>query len=246
VAYQKVIADQGAKRINARWGHPAYPGISRAGREFDGELLREPLPNAGAQNLVCLTTDKRPADQTENARSLGTIITFGKVRILDLGDLTWDKEMELVCPANKLGHVDIFIVSHHGSLQSNSPALLAAISPRIALWIMVRTKEFTLVVGHHQEPLQSSRTSGSFIFRMKAAWRTIPSDPRSPPRGTGCGQLSETIGLARRQPGSLNSRTKAPNITPFAVRRPTAARESLRFDQARCICNDADRKKGRG
>jgi hypothetical protein len=61
------------------------------------------------------------------------IITFGKVRILDLGDLTQDKEVELVCPINKLGPVDIFIVSHHGWLQSNSRALLTAISPRIAI-----------------------------------------------------------------------------------------------------------------
>lgn len=91
------------------------------------------MPGAGAQNPACSTTERRPADQTENARSLDTIITFGKVRILDLGDLTWDKELELVCPINKLGSVDTFIVSHHGSYQSNSPALLAAISPRIAI-----------------------------------------------------------------------------------------------------------------
>ncbi len=134
VAYQKVIADQGAKRITAKVGDILpIRGFRAQVVSSDGELLRKPLPNAGAQNPVCSTTDKRPADQTENARSLGTIITFGKARILDLGDLTWDKEMELVCPANKLGHVDIFIVSHHGSLQSNSPALLAAISPRIAI-----------------------------------------------------------------------------------------------------------------
>jgi competence protein ComEC len=91
------------------------------------------LPGAGAQNAACRTTENRPSDQTENARSLGTIVTFGKVRILDLGDLTWDKEVELVCPTNKLGPADIFIVSHHGWLQSNSPALLTAISPRIAI-----------------------------------------------------------------------------------------------------------------
>ena len=91
------------------------------------------MPGAGAHNAGCPTADKRPADRTENGRSLGTIITFGKVRILDLGDLTQDKELELVCPINKLGPADIFIVSHHGSLQSNSPALLTAISPRIAI-----------------------------------------------------------------------------------------------------------------
>ena len=57
----------------------------------------------------------------------------GKLRILDLGDLTWDKEMELVCPVDKLGPVDIYIVSHHGSSQSNSPALLNGITPRVAI-----------------------------------------------------------------------------------------------------------------
>ena len=39
----------------------------------------------------------------------------------------------MVCPTNKLGHMDVFIVSHHGLFQSNSPALVAAISPRIAI-----------------------------------------------------------------------------------------------------------------
>jgi competence protein ComEC len=64
---------------------------------------------------------------------LGTLITFGKLNILDLGDLTRDKEMELVCPINKLGAVDIYIISHHGWYQSSSPAFLNAIAPRVAI-----------------------------------------------------------------------------------------------------------------
>jgi competence protein ComEC len=132
--YQKAVADHGVKRIIAKVGDILpIQGFRAQVVSSDGELLQKPLPEAGAQNLACATTERRPADQTENARSLGTMITFGKVRILDLGDLTWDKELELVCPVNKLGAVDIFIVSHHGWLQSNSPALLAAISPRIAI-----------------------------------------------------------------------------------------------------------------
>jgi competence protein ComEC len=75
----------------------------------------------------------RPADQTENSRSLGTEITFGKLKILDLGDLTWDKEMQLMCPTNKIGRVDILVVSHHGWYQSSSPALVDAIHPRVAI-----------------------------------------------------------------------------------------------------------------
>ena len=38
-----------------------------------------------------------------------------------------------MCPTNKLGRVDILVVSHHGWNQSSSPALVHAIHPRIAI-----------------------------------------------------------------------------------------------------------------
>ena len=98
-----------------------------------GQGRLEVLHGAGEQNAACKDSETRPADKTENLRSLGTIFTFGKLKILDLGDLTWDKEMELMCPANKLGHVDIYIVSHHGWSQSSSPALVWGIAPRVAI-----------------------------------------------------------------------------------------------------------------
>jgi competence protein ComEC len=133
-AYQKLVSSQHVTRIIAKVGDSLpIEGFRVEIVSSDGALLQKPLPGAGAHNAACSTIDNRPADQTENARSLGTIISFGKVRILDLGDLTRDKEVELVCPVNKLGPADIFIVSHHGWLQSNSPALLTAISPRIAI-----------------------------------------------------------------------------------------------------------------
>jgi competence protein ComEC len=133
-AYQSIASIRHVKRITAKVGDILpIQGFRAEVVSADGELLHKPLPDAGAQNPACDQTEKRPADQTENARSLGTIITFGKTRILDLGDLTWDKELELVCPINNLGLVDVFVVSHHGWSQSNSPALLAAISPRLAI-----------------------------------------------------------------------------------------------------------------
>jgi hypothetical protein len=61
------------------------------------------------------------------------IITFGKLRMADLGDLTWAKERLLMCPVNKLGKVDVYIVSHHGFNRSSSPALLNGIAPRVAI-----------------------------------------------------------------------------------------------------------------
>ena len=50
-----------------------------------------------------------------------------------LGDLTWNIEKDLVCPNDKVGPVDLLVVSHHGSNFSSSPALLAALRPRIAV-----------------------------------------------------------------------------------------------------------------
>jgi len=133
-AYQKLLADKKINRIIAKAGDVLpVRGIRAEVVSADGSVLQEPLAGAGPQNPICSTAETKPADQTENARSLGTVITFGKTRIIDLGDLTWDKEMDLVCPVNKLGYMDVFIVSHHGLFQSNSPALLAAISPRIAI-----------------------------------------------------------------------------------------------------------------
>jgi len=38
-----------------------------------------------------------------------------------------------VCPSNKIGAADLFLVSHHGASVSNSPALLAALRPRVAV-----------------------------------------------------------------------------------------------------------------
>jgi competence protein ComEC len=99
----------------------------------DGELISNPLPEGGQENPSCKQAGQYPADQTENLRSLETLITFGKLRLLDLGDLTGDQELKLMCPVNKLGKIDIYIVSHHGWVQSSSPALVYGIMPRVAI-----------------------------------------------------------------------------------------------------------------
>ena len=99
----------------------------------DGVILDQPLAGAGQPNSACQGVKQLDVDTTENARSLGSVITFGKLRIVDLGDLTWNKELELMCPNNKLGKADIFIASHHGMDISNSPALVDAIAPRVTI-----------------------------------------------------------------------------------------------------------------
>ena len=99
----------------------------------DGEVISKPLAAGGEQNAACAASPLKAAEGTENDRSLGLVITFGKLRILDLGDLTWAKERALMCPVDKLGKVDVYIVSHHGLVNSGSPALVDAIAPRVAI-----------------------------------------------------------------------------------------------------------------
>ena len=96
-------------------------------------MIDHAVAGGGEANSACKGAEHYPADQTENSRSLGTLLTFEKLIILDLGDLTRDKEMELACPKNKIGRVDIYIVSHHGWYQSNSRTFLDAIAPRVAI-----------------------------------------------------------------------------------------------------------------
>lgn len=132
--YQQLLAAQKLKRLIAKPGDVLpLTGIQVRVVSADGALIEHALAGGGEANPNCDASEKRAADHTENARSLGTLITFGKLRILDLGDLTWDKERDLVCPVNKLGKMDIFVVSHHGLNQSNSPALVYGIAPRVAI-----------------------------------------------------------------------------------------------------------------
>jgi competence protein ComEC len=98
-----------------------------------GERITSPLAGAGQPNPFCAGTPKKDPDPSENARSLGTLITFENFRLIDLGDLTWNKELELMCPNNPVGAVDVYLTSHHGLDQSGSPALVDALHPRVAI-----------------------------------------------------------------------------------------------------------------
>ena len=99
----------------------------------NGDVIRTPLAGAGQPNSFCASTAKKDDDPTENARSTGVLITFENFRFLDLGDLTWNKELELMCPNNPIGAVDVYLTSHHGLNQSGSPALVHAVHPRVAI-----------------------------------------------------------------------------------------------------------------
>jgi competence protein ComEC len=129
-------------------------GLSVVVLTADGEHISavpgiEPEPNP-----YCAKERAWPSDPTENARSTGILVTYGKFKFLDLGDLTGQKEVALVCPRNPIGTVDLYLVDHHGMDLSNSRALVDAIHPRVAIM-----------------------NNGAHKAGMPAAWQTVHDSP---------------------------------------------------------------------
>ena len=98
-----------------------------------GESITSPLPGAGEANPYCYSEAPAPADASENSQSLGMLITYGKFKFLDLGDLTKIKELGLVCPNNLLGTVSLYLVTHHGGYPDNPKALVWVLHPLVAI-----------------------------------------------------------------------------------------------------------------
>ena len=99
-----------------------------------GNVIQSPVRGAGAPNPYCaeFKSSLNP-DTGENSASVGIHLTYGRFRTVHLGDLTWNKEVDLMCPTNRLGTVDLFFVSHHGQPISNAPILVHPLRARVAL-----------------------------------------------------------------------------------------------------------------
>jgi len=96
-----------------------------------GEVIKAPLPGGGP-NPYC--SEYKPGDNNaEDPMSVGIFITYGKFRVAHLGDLTKNKEFELMCPTNRLGSADVLLGLHHGQASSNSPVVVWALHPRVAI-----------------------------------------------------------------------------------------------------------------
>jgi competence protein ComEC len=97
-------------------------------------VITKPLAGGGEANPLCRDFITHPQDMSENIYSLGTMIgVFGRFRMLNLGDLTWNTEKDLVCPKNLLGTVDLYLATHHGLARSGPPQLVHAVRPKVAL-----------------------------------------------------------------------------------------------------------------
>ena len=53
--------------------------------------------------------------------------------MVDLGDLSGEPLDRLVCPADLLGSIDLYLLPHHGGRDVSYPATFSALRPRVAI-----------------------------------------------------------------------------------------------------------------
>jgi beta-lactamase superfamily II metal-dependent hydrolase len=131
-SYAKALAT--GKHLKVRPGDKIpVKGLDITVLTADGERIDKPVAGGGAANPACAGAQKKADDPTENARSVGILVKRGKFRFVDLGDLTWNKEIDLVCPTNRIGEVDVYLTTHHGMDISGPAQIVHALKPRVAI-----------------------------------------------------------------------------------------------------------------
>lgn len=132
-----------AAYLKAVDGHPRHilhpgekipvPGLNIVVLTADGNHIGtvpgiKPVPNP-----YCAGERQFPADPSENSRSAGILVRYGRFSFLDVGDLTDAKEIALVCPDNPIGRVDLYLAANHGMTGANARAFVFAVHPLVAI-----------------------------------------------------------------------------------------------------------------
>src|SRR5579872_4813263 len=123
----------GANRTILRAGDSIpFHGVETKVLVSEGPVIANPVNDGGAPNPLCANAAQMEPAAPENIRMVGLSFDFGRFKMASLGDLDWSREMQLVCPVNKIGTVDLYTINRHGTLaDSGSPALLGAIHPQV-------------------------------------------------------------------------------------------------------------------
>ena len=78
-----------------------------------GKVLKTPaLPGGGKPNPYCANFTPMAGaaglNDPDDAQSVGSVVILGQFRALDFGDMWRTKELELMCPNNPIGTVDLY------------------------------------------------------------------------------------------------------------------------------------------
>jgi len=182
-----LTAIAGKKHIVMRAGSTLnIDGLALTAVDSDGAVIARPLPAGGKPGAGCDRATTKLADGgEENPRSIGFVATWGKARILSLGDTTWNVENRLVCPIDLIGPVDLMVATHHGSDLSNSPALLDTVAPRVIVVANGPTK------GGDAATFDTAMASP----RLKELWQLHYATRSGPDKNAPPGRIANPAGV---------------------------------------------------
>ncbi len=98
-----------------------------------GNTIDKPLSGGGAANPACGASPLPAQEKTENPRSTGVRVRYGRFTFLDVGDLSGPPLYALFCPRDLIGPVDVYLLPHHGGVEAGDRAVLGAVPPRVAV-----------------------------------------------------------------------------------------------------------------
>jgi len=206
-----------------------------------GQVLKTPaLPGGGKPNPDCAgftpMAGATGLNDPDDAQSVGSVIILGQFRALDFGDMWRTKELELMCPNNPIGTVDLYFASSHGAIASGSLPFVHAIQPRAAIMQNGTRK------GGAPEPMQTILSSPGLEGLWQMHWSynamleqnspalyianvedmpTIAGVLTAPPRGAGPGR-GGTPPAQSAAPPAASSATPGAAPPPAGAQVPTA------------------------
>jgi competence protein ComEC len=213
-----------------------------------GKLLKTPpLPGGGGANPFCANFTPMAGTtglvDPDDAQSIGNVIILGQFRAVDFGDMWRTKELELMCPTNPIGTVDLYFATSHGAVASGSLPFVHGLQPRVAIMQNGTRK------GGAPGPMQTMLSSP----RLEALWQmhwsynalleqnspglyianiedmpTIAGVLTAPPRGGGPGGTPAAAPGAAAPPPTTApaapaATTQPPATPPIAGAQPAAA-----------------------
>lgn len=193
-----------------------------------GRVLKSPaLPGGGKPNPYCAgftpMAGATGLNDPDDAQSVGSVISLGQFRVLDFGDMWRTKELELMCPTNPIGTVDLYFASSHGAIASGSLPFVHGIQPRAAIMQNGTRK------GGAPEPMQTILSSPGLEALWQMHWSynalleqnspalyianvedmpTIAGVLTAPPRGAGAGRAAG--GQPTAPPAAANAQAATP------------------------------------